>query len=47
MVMTSEWFKQYVYQVVIHKSLADKDLVAVLDQKPRVLPCWDPLGALA
>ena len=47
MVMTQAWFEQYVYQVVIHRSLADADLVAVLKKDPIILPAWDPLGALA
>ncbi|CDZ98249.1 peptidase c1b bleomycin hydrolase [Phaffia rhodozyma] len=47
MVMSDRWFDEFVYQVVVHKSLADKDLVAVMDQDPVVLPAYDPLGALA
>jgi bleomycin hydrolase len=47
MVMSQAWFEQYVYQVVVHKSLADPDLVAVLKREPVILPAWDPLGALA
>ncbi|KAF8334243.1 peptidase C1B bleomycin hydrolase [Cantharellus anzutake] len=46
-VMTTEWFDEYVYQVVVPKQLAPGDLIKVLDQEPIVLPPWDPLGALA
>ncbi|KAL7409099.1 peptidase C1B bleomycin hydrolase [Mrakia frigida] len=47
MVMTDAWFEQFVYQVVIHKNLADADLLEVLKKKPVILDAWDPLGALA
>lgn len=46
--MTAEWFKQYVYQVVIPKKLADDKYVKIVDgDEAIVLPCWDPMGALA
>lgn len=38
---------RFVYQVVIHKNLADADLLEVLKKKPVILDAWDPLGALA
>lgn len=47
MMMTSDWFDEYVFQVVVPKQLADKELVKVLDQEPIALKPWDPLGALA
>ncbi|KAJ3553312.1 hypothetical protein NP233_g12673 [Leucocoprinus birnbaumii] len=48
MVMTDKWFEQFVYQVVVPKALAPKELVAVYESKERVvLPPWDPMGALA
>ncbi|KAH9484992.1 Cysteine proteinase 1, mitochondrial [Psilocybe cubensis] len=47
-VMTDAWFEQYVYQVVVPKALAPKDLVAVFESGNKiVLPAWDPMGALA
>jgi len=47
-VMTDKWFDEYVFQVVIPRQLAPKDLVKVLDGgNPTVLPAWDPMGALA
>lgn len=45
--MTDEWFSQFVYEVVVSKKLFDADTLAILDQKPVVLPAWDPMGALA
>jgi bleomycin hydrolase len=47
-IMTDAWFEQYVYQVVIPRALAPKDLLQVYDAGQMVvLPPWDPMGALA
>ncbi|KAF8160655.1 peptidase C1B, bleomycin hydrolase [Crassisporium funariophilum] len=47
-IMTDAWFEQYVYQVVVPKALAPKDLVQVYESGDKVvLPPWDPMGALA
>ncbi|KAI0092969.1 peptidase C1-like family-domain-containing protein [Irpex rosettiformis] len=42
--MTDAWFEQFVYQVVIPKALAPKELVKVYESDDRVvLPAWDPM----
>ncbi|KAG5221347.1 bleomycin hydrolase [Salix suchowensis] len=42
--MTDKWFEQFVYQVVVPKALAPKDLVKVYeDGNAIVLPPWDPM----
>ncbi|KAL0581870.1 bleomycin hydrolase [Marasmius crinis-equi] len=47
-VMTDKWFEEFVYQIVVPKALAPKDLVAVYENgKPKILPPWDPMGTLA
>ncbi|KAF8629210.1 hypothetical protein AX17_005795 [Amanita inopinata Kibby_2008] len=47
-VMTDHWFEEFVYQVVVPKALAPKDLVQVYESREMVvLPPWDPMGALA
>ncbi|TFK54260.1 peptidase C1B bleomycin hydrolase [Heliocybe sulcata] len=47
-VMTDKWFEQFVYQVVVPKALAQRELVKVYEGgNPVVLPHWDPMGALA
>ncbi|KAG8773518.1 hypothetical protein FRC12_002494, partial [Ceratobasidium sp. 428] len=47
-VMTDKWFDEYVFQVVVPRQLASKDLIKVLDGgNPTVLPAWDPMGSLA
>ncbi|KAG7837829.1 hypothetical protein KL942_004241 [Ogataea angusta] len=45
-VMTHDYFKEYVYQVVVEKSEVP-ELVKLLDTDPIVLPPYDPMGALA
>jgi bleomycin hydrolase len=50
LLMTNEWFHQYVYQVVVHKSLLNENEKKILDNMkdaPRIIPPWDPLGTLA
>lgn len=45
--MTHDYFKEYIYQIVVEKNEIP-DLVQYLDDKsPIVLPPWDPCGALA
>ncbi|KAJ2911451.1 hypothetical protein MD484_g8963, partial [Candolleomyces efflorescens] len=47
-IMTDEWFNEFVYQVVVPKALAPKELVQVYEAgHPIVLPPWDPMGSLA
>ncbi|TEB37328.1 bleomycin hydrolase [Coprinellus micaceus] len=47
-IMTDEWFEQFVYQVVVPKALAPRELVQVYEGgDPVVLPPWDPMGSLA
>lgn len=48
-VMDNEYFKQYVYQVVVEESeLSEEHKLIVKDTKNDiVLPVWDPMGALA
>eukprot|EP00474_Spongospora_subterranea_P009274 CRZ09732.1 hypothetical protein [Spongospora subterranea] len=45
--MTHEWFKQYVYQVVVNKSVLPSKITDVLSQTPIAFPAWDPMGSLA
>lgn len=46
--MTDEWFSEYVFQIVVPKAFAPRDLVKVYETgHPYVLPAWDPMGSLA
>ncbi|KAH7913143.1 peptidase C1B, bleomycin hydrolase, partial [Hygrophoropsis aurantiaca] len=43
-VMSEKWFDEFVYQVVVHKSLAPKELVKVFEAGEKtILPAWDPM----
>ncbi|CEQ42870.1 SPOSA6832_04741, partial [Sporobolomyces salmonicolor] len=48
MLMSDEWFDQFVYQIVADRKYIDKALVDVFEHgEPTVLPPWDPMGSLA
>lgn len=48
LIMSDEWFNEYVYQVVTNPKYIDKKYVDIWKSKKYVvLPRWDPLGALA
>lgn len=48
MLMTDDWFDEYLYQIVAPKKFVPKELLKVWDEaKPQVLPAWDPMGSLA
>lgn len=47
LIMTDEWFSEYVYEVVVDKSFVAPEVLEVMHQDPIVLPAWDPMGALA
>jgi bleomycin hydrolase len=46
-VMTADWFKDFVFEVVVDRSIVPDDVMKVFDQQPKVLPAWDPMGTLA
>ncbi|GAB1599588.1 bleomycin hydrolase-like [Argonauta hians] len=47
LVMSDNWFSEFVYEVVIDKKFLPENIVALLDEEPTVLPAWDPMGSLA
>ena len=47
LMMTDEWFSEYVYEVVVDKRLVTAEVLDVLKQESVVLPPWDPMGSLA
>ncbi len=47
-IMTDNWFDEYNYEIVAHKSFLPDDLIAVFETSdPISLQPWDPMGALA
>lgn len=47
LIMTADWFKEFVFEIVVDKSIVPKDVLDVFNQTPIVLPAWDPMGTLA
>lgn len=47
LIMTDEWFSEYVYEVVVDKKFLSTEVLEVNKQEPVILPAWDPMGALA
>jgi bleomycin hydrolase len=45
--MDDSWFAEYVFEVVVKKSALPESLRDALTAEPRILPAWDPMGALA
>lgn len=43
--MTTEWFKEYVFEVIVDKSLLPECVLDVFNQEPIVLPIWDKLAS--
>jgi bleomycin hydrolase len=43
LIMTDEWFEEYMFRVVVDKKYVSNDILKYLDQKPIVLPPWDPM----
>lgn len=45
--VTADWFREYVFEVVVDKSLLPGRVLEVYGQEPTVLPVWDQFGASA
>lgn len=45
LIMTDEWFNEYMFRLVIETKYATKKVSEVLKQKPVRLPAWDPMFA--
>jgi bleomycin hydrolase len=46
-VMSDRWMDEFCYQAVVCPSLLSREVREVLKGKAKVLPLWDPMGALA
>ena len=42
-IMTDEWFNEYMFRLVVEKKYVPADIQALLNQKPILLPAWDPM----
>ena len=45
LIMTDEWFNEYMFRLVVEKKYVPADVLQMLDQKPELLPAWDPMFA--
>jgi len=45
--MNKSWFAEYVFEIAVPTADLPDELRGCLGQTPRVLPLWDPMGALA
>ncbi len=43
LIMTDEWFNEYMFRLVIHKRYLAESVLEILEQKPILLPPWDPM----
>jgi len=43
LIMTEEWFREYMFRLVVDKKYVPAETLALLDQKPTMLPPWDPM----
>jgi bleomycin hydrolase len=43
LIMTDEWFDEYMFRLVVEKKYVPEDVLKMLDQEPVMLPAWDPM----
>lgn len=45
LIMTDQWFNEYMFRLVVEKKFATDKVLEILKQKPIRLPAWDPMFA--
>lgn len=43
LIMTNDWFNEYMFRVVLEEKYIPANIRTLLDQKPILLPAWDPM----
>ena len=43
LIMTDEWFNEYMFRLVVDKKYVPENILKILDEKPIMLPAWDPM----
>jgi len=43
LIMTDEWFSEYMFRLVINKEYVSEKILKLLDSEPTLLPPWDPM----
>ena len=43
-IMTDEWFDEYMFRLVVNRKFVPADIISIVDEaKPILLPAWDPM----
>ncbi len=42
-IMTDEWFDNYMFRLVVEKKYVPGDVLSMMNHKPVLLPAWDPM----
>ena len=45
LIMTDEWFDEYMFRLVVKAQYVPDDIMKMFQQKPTLLPAWDPMFA--
>ena len=45
-IMTDQWFNEYMFRLVVEKKYVPADVLSLLRQKPVMLPSWDPMFSM-
>ena len=45
LIMTDEWFNEYMFRLVVERKYVPQYVLDMLKQKPTMLPAWDPMFA--
>ena len=45
LIMTDEWFDEYMFRLVVKRKYLTDRVLRAADQKPTMLPPWDPMFA--
>ena len=46
LIMTDEWFNEYLFRLVVEKKYVPEDILKMLEQTPEQLPAWDPMFSM-
>lgn len=45
LIMTDEWFDEYMFRLVVRKKYVSEEVLKILETEPAMLPPWDPMFA--
>lgn len=45
LIMTNDWFNEYMFRVVLEEKYIPANILSMFNQKPVMLPAWDPMFA--